>query len=415
VDRLEQAERARRRPRCADRLAARLEAAADHFVVARSDGTPTVIAGYPWFTDWGRDTMIALPGLLLARGRFDEAREVIRAYLAHARRGLIPNRFPDRGEVPEYNTVDATLWLFQAVHAYLAAGGDPAFATEVLPRAREILRHHREGTEHGIRVDPEDGLLVAGDAGAQLTWMDAKVGDWVATPRHGKPVEVNALWYNAHRLTARWARAAGEPSEAAALEREAERIARSFDARFWDPVAQRLLDVLLPDGPDRRMRPNQIFAVSLPFPLLDRSRQQAVVRAVARSLLTPVGLRTLAPGERAYQPRYGGGPRERDGAYHQGVVWPWLLGPFVRAYLNAFGRSPMTRAYCRSLLGGLERHLAEEGCLGNVSEILEPEPPYRPVGAPAQAWSVAELLHVLVTELGSTTLATALAPAEVLQ
>jgi predicted glycogen debranching enzyme len=414
VDRLEQAERARRTPRRADRFAARLEAAADHFVVARSDGTPTVIAGYPWFTDWGRDTMIALPGLLLARGRLDEAREVIRAFLAHARRGLIPNRFPDRGEVPEYNTVDATLWLFQAVHAYLAAGGDSGFATEVLPRAREILRHHREGTEHGIRVAPEDGLLVAGDAGAQLTWMDAKVGDWVATPRHGKPVEVNALWYNAHRLAAGWARAAGEPSEAAALDREAERIARSFDQRFWDPVARRLLDVLLPDGPDRRMRPNQIFAVSLPFPLLDRSRQQAVVRAVARSLLTPVGLRTLAPGERDYQPRYGGGPRERDGAYHQGVVWPWLLGPFVRAYLNAFGRSPMTRAYCRSLLTGLERHLAEEGCLGNVSEILEPEPPYRPVGAPAQAWSVAELLHVLVTELEATPAATALAPAEVL-
>jgi len=411
VDRVEQAERVRRTPRSRDVFSARLEAAAEQFLVERVDRTPTVIAGYPWFTDWGRDTMIALPGLLLARGRLDAAREVIRAFLAHARRGLIPNRFPDRGEVPEYNTVDATLWLFQAVHAYLGAGGERAFASEVYPRAREILRFHREGTEHGIRVDPEDGLLVAGDAGAQLTWMDAKVGDWVVTPRHGKPVEVNALWYNAHRLAASWARTAGDEAGSRELDRDAARIARTFEERFWDPVTGRLFDVLLPEGPDRRLRPNQIFAVSLPFPLLDRARQQAVVRAVEGALLTPVGLRTLAPGEREYQPRYGGGPRERDGAYHQGLVWPWLLGPFIRAYLNAFGRTATTRAYCRSLLLGLERHIAEEGCLGTISEILEPEPPYRPAGAPAQAWSVAEILHVLETELMPTgqTVATATA------
>jgi predicted glycogen debranching enzyme len=399
VDRVEQAERARRAPRSPDAFSARLDAAAEQFLVQRADGTPTAIAGYPWFTDWGRDTMIALPGLLLARGRLDAAREVIRAFLAHARGGLIPNRFPDRGEVPEYNTVDATLWLFQAVHSYLAAGGDLRLAAEVHPKAREILRCHREGTQHGIRVDPEDGLLVAGDAGAQLTWMDAKVGDWVATPRHGKPVEVNALWYNAHRLAAGWARMAGDEAGAAEMEHAAARIAHSFEERFWDPVTGRLFDVLLPEGPDRRLRPNQIFAVSLPFPLLDTPRRQAVVRAVERSLLTPVGLRTLAPDERDYQPHYGGGPRERDGAYHQGLVWPWLLGPFIRAYLNAFGRTRATRAHCRSLLSGLERHLAEEGCLGSISEILEPEPPHRPVGAPAQAWSVAEILHVLRSEL----------------
>jgi glycogen debranching enzyme len=233
------------------------------------------------------------------------------------------------------------------------------------------------------------------------------------TPRHGKPVEVNALWYNAHRLTAGWARTVGDGVGARDLDREADRIAQSFEARFWDPASGRLFDVLLPEGPDRRLRPNQIFAVSLPFPLLDRARQQAVVRAVESALLTPVGLRTLAPGEHDYQPRYGGGPRERDGAYHQGLVWPWLLGPFIRAYLNAFGRTRSTRAYCRSLLRGLERHLAEEGCLGQISEILEPEPPYRPVGAPAQAWSVAEILHVLQTELGIDATATASAATQV--
>jgi predicted glycogen debranching enzyme len=397
VDRMEASERARRRTAFEDPSRARLDLAAEQFVVERADGSPTVIAGYPWFSDWGRDTMIALPGLLLARGRLEQARDVIRGFLARARGGLIPNRFADRGEEPEYNTADATLWLFQAVHAYLAAGGDAAFTVEVYPAAREILRAHREGTLHGIRADPEDGLLVAGDAGSQLTWMDAKVGDWVVTPRHGKPVEVNALYYNALRLAAGWARAAGDAAGAAAFDREADRVARSFAERFWDPDRERLFDVVHPDGPDRRMRPNQLFAVSLPFPLLDARRQRSVVRAVEGALLTPVGLRTLAPEEPAYQPRYRGGPRERDGAYHQGTVWPWLIGPFVRAYLTAFGRTPSTLAYCRSLLINLERHLQEEGCLGSISEILEPEPPHRPVGAPAQAWSVAEVLAVALS------------------
>ena len=397
IDAVEEAERARRGSRFAHPFLARLDRAAEQFLVARADGSPTVIAGYPWFTDWGRDTMIALPGLCLARGRLDEARDVIRSFLARARGGLIPNRFPECGEAPEYNTVDATLWLFQAVNGYLVAGGDPAFASEVYPAAREILRFHQAGTLHGIRVDPEDGLLVAGGEGAQLTWMDAKVGDWVVTPRHGKPVEVNALWYNALRLAAAWGRAAGDTDGASDLEREAARVARSFTERFWDPSLGRLFDVLLPTGPDRRMRPNQIFAVSLPYPLLDRERQRRVVRAVERALLTPVGLRTLAPGEPDYQPHYGGAPRDRDGAYHQGLVWPWLLGPFVRAYLIAFGPTRHNVAYCRSLLRGLERHLSTEGCLGQISEILEPEPPYRPVGAPAQAWSVGEVLAVALS------------------
>jgi predicted glycogen debranching enzyme len=405
VDGLEEAERARRRSRHEDPFHARLDRAAEQFVVERADGSPTVIAGYPWFTDWGRDTMIALPGLYLARGRLDEARDVIRGFLSHARAGLIPNRFPDRREVPEYNTVDATLWLFQAVNAYLAAGGDPAFASEVYPKAREIIGSHARGTLHGIHVDPQDGLLIAGDAGAQLTWMDAKVGDWVVTPRHGKPVEVNALWYNALRLAAQWGRVAGDSTGAKELDRDAARVSRSFAERFWDPSSGCLFDVLHPGGPDRRMRPNQIFAVSLPFPLLDQQRQRSVVRAVERALLTPVGLRTLAADEPDYRPRYGGAPRDRDGSYHQGVVWPWLLGPFIRAYLAAFGRTRHNVVYCRSLLRSLERHLATEGCLGSISEILEPEPPYRPVGAPAQAWSVAEILAVSLS-LESTSTAT---------
>ena len=407
LDDVEEAERGRRRSPHPDAFRARLDRAAEQFLVRRADGSPTVIAGYPWFTDWGRDTMIALPGLCLARGRLDEAREIVRGFLAHARGGLIPNRFPDRGEVPEYNTVDATLWLFQAVNGYLAAGGDPGFAREVYPKVREILRLHASGTLHGIRVDPQDGLLVAGDAGAQLTWMDAKVGDWVVTPRHGKPVEVNALWYNALRLAATWGRAAGDPAGAADLDAEAARVSRSFSERFWDPSSGRLFDVLLPDGPDRRMRPNQIFAVSLPYPLLDGERRRSVVRAVESALLTPVGLRTLAPGEPGYQPHYRGAPRDRDGAYHQGLVWPWLLGPFIRAYLAAFGRTPHNLAHCRSLLRGLERHVESEGCLGSISEILEPEPPYRPVGAPAQAWSVAEILATSLALDGGRPLAAA--------
>jgi len=416
ADALERAERERRRTPYADPLAARLSIAADQFLVRRADeipsprrsrldtggplggGLPTVVAGYPWFTDWGRDTMISVPGLLVARGRLDEARDVLRGFLRHLDRGLVPNRFPDRGERPEYNTVDGTLWLFQAVHAYERAGGDPQFLREIYPAIREILSWHVRGTHHGIRVDPDDGLLVAGDAGTQLTWMDAKVGDWVVTPRHGKPVEVNALWYDALRLAERWADALGHRDEAAAYARQAERVASSFDAAFWDPERGHLADVVRPDGADRRLRPNQLLAVSLPFPLLDAARRRAVVSAVERALLTPHGMRTLAPGEPEYQPLYRGGPRDRDGAYHQGAVWPWLLGPFVRARLAAFGHTPDNVARCRAMVAGLASHL-EDACLGQASEILEAEAPFRPVGAPAQAWSVAAALELLLGDL----------------
>jgi predicted glycogen debranching enzyme len=398
VEALEEAERARRRVPYADPLTARLSVAADQFLVRRADGLPTVVAGYPWFTDWGRDTMIALPGLLVARGRVAEAEDVVRGFLRHLDQGLVPNRFPDRGEAPEYNTVDGTLWLFQAVRACAEAAGHLGFVREVYPQLREILAWHARGTHHGIRVDPADGLLMAGDAGTQLTWMDAKVGDWVVTPRHGKPVEVNALWYNALRLAERWSAALGQGGDAGAYGAEAARVAGSFGARFWIPERGHLADVVRPDGVDAQLRPNQLLAASLPFPLLDPPRRRSVVEAVERSLLAPCGLRTLAPGEPEYRPRYGGGPRERDGSYHQGVVWPWLLGPFVRARLAALGRTPENLARCRAIVAGAAAHL-EEGCLGQVSEILEAEPPFRPAGAPAQAWSVSCLLELLLDDL----------------
>jgi predicted glycogen debranching enzyme len=404
VARLDRDERRRRVARPAGApsrscFRARLEAAADAYVVRRADGLPTIVAGYPWFTDWGRDTMIALPGLLVARGELDTARDVLRLFLAHRDRGLIPNRFPDRGERPEYNTADGTLWLFQAAHAYERAGGDRAFVLgEVYDAGVEILGWHAHGTHHGIHVDPADGLLVAGGPGTQLTWMDAKVGDWVVAPRHGKPVEVNALWYGALRLMARWARARGEADAARAWCRRARRVRKAFERVFWNPERGCLFDVVRSEGPDTRLRPNQLLAVSLAHSPLPRERQRAVVDAVEAALLTPVGIRTLAPGEDGYRPEYRGGPFEPDGAYHQGVIWPWLLGPFVRARLRAYGRIPRNLARCRALLEGLARHL-EDACLGQVSEILEAKLPFRPAGAPAQAWSVAQLLELLLVDL----------------
>jgi len=388
--------RNQRRSRSADPFLSRLDLAADQFVVRRADGRPTVIAGYPWFTDWGRDTMISLPGLLLARGRLAEAREVLRGFLAHVDRGLIPNAFPDRpGVKPEYNTVDATLWMFQAVHAYVQASGDARFLREEFyPAAKEIVRWHRQGTHHGIKVDPADELLAAGAPGVQLTWMDARVGDRVITPRHGKPVEINALWYNALRLMALWGGALGDAGGAAEFAASADRVRSSFEKAFWNPQRGHLDDVV----GDPSLRPNQLFALSLPYPLLSPEQRKSVVRSVERNLLTPFGLRTLGPDEPGYIPQYRGGPEERDGAYHQGTVWPWLLGSYIRAYLCAFGRSPETVQHCRDLLRPLEQHL-DDACLGSISEVFSAEPPFQPGGAPAQAWSVAELMQLLSVDL----------------
>jgi len=395
----ELAEQRRRRSRTEDPLRARLEAAAEHFVVSRADGSRTIIAGYPWFTDWGRDTMISLPGLLVARGRLDDARSVIAGFLAHLDRGLIPNRFPDDAGPPEYNTADATLWLFQAVHAYASSGGDAGFVRDVVyPAARRIIDWHRRGTHGGIVVDPADGLLVAGGPGTQLTWMDAVVGGRPATPRHGKPVEVNALWYNALRLAAGWGLAAGDAG-ARAYDDEAERVAASFAAAFWNPRRGCLFDVVRDGGNDERVRPNQVLAVALPYPLLSREQQRAVLTVVERDLLTDVGPRTLARGEPGYVGHYRGGSGERDAAYHQGAVWPWLVGPYVRAYLRVEERSPEALARARMLVDGLAARLEESGCLGSLGELFDGDPPHLPGGAPAQAWSVAEVLALIAGEL----------------
>ena len=367
------------------RQGSRLENAAEQFVVKRADGKPTIIAGYPWFTDWGRDTMISLPGLLLARGRHDEAREVLRGFLAHLNQGLIPNRFPDFGP-PQYNTVDATLWLFQAAHAVLQARDDEAFLRdELYPAACQILVWHQRGTLHGIQADPKDGLLMHGP---QLTWMDAAG----FTPRAGKAVEINALWINALRLAAQWGQRLGQANDFGA---RADRAEASFGPAFWNEQRGCLYDVAEPQ--DGSLRPNQLFAVCLPFPLLNDPQRRSLVRTVEQTLLTPFGLRTLAKGDNGYTPHYRGNVAQRDGAYHMGTVWPWLLGPYIRAYLTAFGRDEATLRTCRELLLPLEELLAQDGTL---PEVFDAEEPHQPGGAPAQAWSVAELQQLL-SELGT--------------
>jgi glycogen debranching enzyme len=350
----------------------------------------TVIAGYPWFSDWGRDTMIALPGLTLSAQRPQLAATILRTFAQFVDQGMLPNRFPDAGETPEYNTVDATLWYFQAIHHYLRHTGDVALIKALYPVLGEIIDWHEKGTRYNIHVDPTDGLLYAGQPGVQLTWMDAKVGDWVVTPRQGKAVEINALWYNALRVMADLSKQLRNAEAARQYEAQAARVAEEFRRRFWFAKGGYLYDVI--DGPelpiDASLRPNQIFAVSLPFPLLDGLQAKAVVEVCARHLFTPVGLRSLAPGQRAYSGHYGGGQYQRDGAYHQGTVWGWLLGPFALAHYQVYGDAVLARSF----LSGVAHHL-EEGCLGSISEIFDGEAPHAPRGCFAQAWSVAEVLR----------------------
>lgn len=371
----------------------RLALAADQFVVARP-GTAngmSVIAGYPWFGDWGRDTMIALPGLLLATGRYDRAAQVLRTFARHVDHGLLPNRFPDSGEPPEYNTADATLWYFIAIHEYLQATQDIVFAQEVFPVLKDIVDWHRRGTLHGIIVDPVDGLLRAGEPGVQLTWMDAKVDQWVVTPRIGKPVEINALWCNALWILAELAIRVGDVRAAQRFERESRAAASRFAARFWFEDGQHLYDVIdAPGQPDMdaSLRPNQLIALSLPHPLLDEPRARMVLLACERDLLTSYGPRTLDPEDRHYVGYYGGNQRQRDGAYHQGTVWPWLLGVFARAHFGLYGDAQRAAAY----LAPLEQHLSD-ACIGQISEIFDAEAPHTPRGCFAQAWSVAETLR----------------------
>lgn len=366
--------------------------AADQFLVRRrvagdADGR-SIIAGYPWFGDWGRDTMISLPGLTLATGRQAEAAKILRTFAHFVDQGIVPNRFPDQGEMPEYNTVDATLWYFQAIYEYFMITDDEVLLRELFPVLKAIIDWHLQGTRYAIQVDPNDGLLYAGGAGVQLTWMDAKVGDWVVTPRTGKAVEINALWYNALCLMAAFAQRLGEAG--AHYRTLAERTRTSFQ-RFWIEGAGYCYDVIdTPQGMhDAALRPNQLLAVSLPYSPLITSQQRALVDICGRRLLTTLGLHSLDPQDSAYRGHYGGSAYERDAAYHQGTVWSWLIGPYLGAHLRVY----QDRAWVQTVLISFAHHLADFG-VGNISEIAHGDLPQQPDGCIAQAWSVAELLRI---------------------
>jgi predicted glycogen debranching enzyme len=363
----------------------RLALAADAFVFSRrlpsgSDGE-SVIAGYPWFGDWGRDTMISLPGLTLATGRSGTARRILKTFAGFVSQGMLPNMFPEVGDRPEYNTADASLWFFDAWRAYFDATGDVAALRDAFPVLSDMIAWHRNGTRYGIGVDPADGLLKAGTAGVQLTWMDAKVGDRVITPRVGKPVEINALWYNALRIMEAFAGRLAQPDK---FREPAETVRRSF-ARFVRADGVGLYDVIDgPNGDDASIRPNQILAVSLAHSPLSSEDQARVVRVCGRHLLTAFGLRSLAPGSPEYHPRYGGTVQERDAGYHQGPVWGWLLGPFSLATYRVTGDVSAARAVLEPMSDALQ-----DQAVGTIGEIFDGEPPHHPRGAPSQAWSVA--------------------------
>lgn len=395
-----------------DSVAAQLVLAADQFVInpagrveeearahASGDEVCTVIAGYHWFTDWGRDTMISLEGLTLTTGRALEAGYILRTFAHYVRDGLIPNMFPDGESAALYHTADATLWFFHALGRYLAATDDRTTLQILLPTLGQIIDCHLAGTDFNIRVDPKDGLLSQGKDGYQLTWMDAKMGDWVVTPRRGKAVEINALWYNALELFVGWLRESGDEDAAERYAEHARRTRRSFNERFWNEKEGCLYDVI--DGPDRpnddSIRPNQVFAVSLDHPVLERERWAAVLKVVEKELLTPVGLRSLSPRNPEYKKNYHGDLRTRDAAYHQGTVWAWLIGPFLDAWLKVH---PDEREKARDFLHAFPEHLNESG-LGTISEVFDAESPHVPRGCIAQAWSVAEVLRCWVkTEPG---------------
>lgn len=364
--------------------------AADQFVVNRSQPNnpngKTIIAGYPWFTDWGRDTMISLTGLTLVTGRPEIARSILRTYSQVVDRGMLPNRFPDVGETPEYNTVDATLWYFLAIQAYYTATEDSDLLDELFPILTEIIEWHCRGTRYNIHLDATDGLLYAGETGTQLTWMDAKVGDWVVTPRIGKPVEINALWYNALRIMAKLARQIGKPHRE--YEAMADRVLARF-SRFWHESAGYCYDVLDgPNGNDPALRPNQLFAVSLPESPLTIAQQKSVVDTCSRFLLTSYGLRSLAPFHRDYQGQYGGSQRQRDGAYHQGSAWGWLIGTYAIAHLRVYNNPIKAREFLEPMANQLQAH-----GVGSLSEIFDGDAPMHPRGCIAQAWTVAEVLR----------------------
>lgn len=376
-------------------FAEQLVLAADRFIVNRGLGQ-TIIAGYPWFSDWGRDTMIALPGLTLATGRPEIAKSIILEFAKHISEGMLPNRFPDAGETPEYNTVDATLWYFEAVRTYAENTGDFSFVeNDLYEKLEDIIAWHLRGTRYNIHVDT-DGLLYAGESGHQLTWMDAKIGDLVITPRIGKPVEIQALWYNALRTMADFADRFGHNADEVRFQAMADLARLSFNGVFWNEAEKCLFDVVENGTRDGSVRPNQLFAISLHHSILDESRWQAVVEKAERELLTPVGLRSLSPNDPAYVPVYIGSPFDRDSAYHQGTVWGWLIGPFITAYTRVYKDESDLNERLAGFLVGFEKHLTETG-LGQISEIFDGNDPHNPRGCPAQAWSVAEVLRYLST------------------
>jgi predicted glycogen debranching enzyme len=361
---------------------------------ASGDEIRTVIAGYHWFTDWGRDSMIALEGLTLTTGRQNEAGWILRTFAYYIREGLIPNMFPEGEKEGLYHTADATLWFFHALHRYVELTGDRTTLRLLLPKLADIVEHHMRGTRFGIRMDPGDALLQQGQQGYQLTWMDAKVDDWVVTPRRGKAVEINALWYNALRLLERWLVEEKGEGQGREIGETAARAQESFNRRFWFEQGGYLYDVVDAEngGNDDACRPNQVMAISLDYPVLDPARWKPVMDVVSQRLLTPVGLRSLAPGHPDYKSKYYGDLRSRDAAYHQGTVWAWLIGPYIDAWLKVH---PENQAAARKFLEGFVPHL-DEACIGSISEVFDAEPPYTPRGCVAQAWSVAEVLRCWV-------------------
>ena len=392
-------------PKARHDFPAELIFAADQFVItpagrfeeaarahAAGDEVRTVIAGYHWFTDWGRDTMISLEGLTLIAGRWLEAGYILRTFAHYVRDGLIPNMFPDGAKEGVYHTADATLWFFHALGRYLDRTKDRNTLKFLLPTLIDIAEHHLRGTRFNIHVDPNDGLLVQGQEGYQLTWMDAKMDDWVVTPRRGKAVEINALWYNALCLLANWLRETGDEVSAQRFDEDAERARISFNNRFWFAEGNHLYDVVDVDGGsgnDPSCRPNQLFAISLDHPVLDAKYWRSVVEIAEKKLLTPVGLRTLSPDDPNYKPIYAGDLRSRDGAYHQGTVWAWLIGPFIDAWLKVY---PHDRAAARKFLETFPVHLSDDG-IGTISEVFDAGEPHMAGGCIAQAWSVAEVLR----------------------
>ncbi len=372
------------------------------FLATRDDTYRTILAGYPWFGDWGRDTFISLPGLCLVPGRFAEARRIIQTFARYVDGGMIPNRFPDFREPPQYNTVDAALWFIDAIGKYVGYTGDEALVDEELfPVIGDILDAYERGTRHGIHLDA-DGLLAAGEPGYALTWMDAKLPDRAVTPRIGKPVEICALWYNALKLAASFARRLKNEKRAEHWETLATRARTTFNQRFWNAEAGCLYDVVDADGVygsvDAALRPNQLLAISLTNPILEKSRWSSVVDFCRRELWTPMGLRTLARTHPNYHPRYSGDLQSRDEAYHQGTVWPWLLGPLVSAFVRANGDTTEALRTARGLLDGLLEHLNDAG-IGSISEVADGDAPHTPGGCPWQAWSVAEPLRALCEDI----------------